>query len=284
MKVILAEYSGFCFGVKKAIDRAFNEVKLNKEEQPIYSLGPLIHNPQVVAKLAESGVKVVDNLDEIKEKGNIIIRSHGVSEEIYGAAKKKASKIINTTCPFVRRIQDIVKEHHQKGYKIAIIGNPNHPEVIGINGWCNNEGMIIKEKEDVEKIPIDSPLCVVVQTTMAIPLYHELTQLINSRVKDKEIKIYNTICHATQERQNAVKSLAKEVDAMIVVGGYHSSNTQKLVAISKVERPDTTFHVETAEELDLDQLKKFEILGVTAGASTPPWIIDAVVKRLNSLE
>ncbi|GAB6087852.1 4-hydroxy-3-methylbut-2-enyl diphosphate reductase [Alkaliphilus crotonatoxidans] len=283
MKVILAEHSGFCFGVKKAIDKAFDEIKLNKEGKPIYSLGPLIHNPQVVEQLAQSGVKVVENLDEIRDQGNIIIRSHGVSEEIYDAASKKAEKIINTTCPFVKRIQDIVKEHHEKGYCIVIIGNPNHPEVIGINGWCNNEGIIIQTEEDIERIPNNEmPLCVVVQTTMSIPHYHRLAKLLKDR--GKEIKIFNTICHATQKRQDAVKRLAKKADAIIVVGGYHSSNTQKLVAICKEQKPDTTFHVETAQELDLHRLKQFNVVGVTAGASTPPWIIEEVVNRLNHLE
>lgn len=281
MKVILAEYSGFCFGVKKAIDTAFEEIELNQGKQPIYSLGPLIHNPQVVDQLAGQGVRVVDTLEDITEMGNIIIRSHGVAEKIYEAVENNASKMIDTTCPFVKRIQNIVKEHHQNGYSIAIIGDPSHPEVIGINGWCDDQGIIIQEKADLEKVPSNVPLCVVVQTTMSIPCYEELAQLLKDQVKD--IKIFNTICHATKERQDAARKLAKEVDAMLVVGGFHSSNTRKLVAICKEERPNSTFHVETADELDVEKLKQFDVVGVTAGASTPHWIIDEIIERLKNL-
>jgi len=282
MKVILAEHSGFCFGVKKAIDTAFDEVSFNEGKTPIYSYGPLIHNPQVVAQLQSKGVTVVEDLEVSYAPGNWIIRSHGISEEVYGLLEEKGAKIIDATCPFVRRIQKLVKEYDQRGYQIAIIGDPSHPEVIGINGWCSNKGVIVQSKEDLEKIDSQQPLCVVVQTTMSLVHYEELVVAIKSQVQD--LVLFNTICNATKERQEAARQLAQNADAMVVVGGYASSNTQKLVTICRGENPTGTFHVETAEELDIKKLRQYKVLGVTAGASTPHWIIKEVVARLEAIE
>lgn len=282
MKVILAEHSGFCFGVKKAIDAAFDEISLNENGVPIYSFGPLIHNPQVVAQLQSQGVTVVEDLETDQPPGNWIIRSHGVSEAVYNQLEARATKIIDATCPFVRRIQKLAKEHYEKGYKIAIIGDPKHPEVIGINGWCSNQGVIIQSKEDLEKIDPQLPLCVVVQTTMPLARYEELVAEIQGKVKD--LVLFNTICNATRERQESARQLARQVDAMVVVGGYSSSNTQKLVAICRGENPTGTFHVETADELDIEKLRQYKVVGVTAGASTPHWIISEVVSRLEAIE
>ncbi|WP_026477893.1 4-hydroxy-3-methylbut-2-enyl diphosphate reductase [Alkaliphilus transvaalensis] len=280
MKVILAEYSGFCFGVKKAIDTAFDEIRENKNHQKIYSLGPLIHNPQVVQELKQNGVEVIENLEEINE-GNVIIRSHGVPERIYQVAEEANLKLTDSTCPFVRRIQKIVKEYYDKGYQIVIIGDPNHPEVIGINGWCNDEGIIIESEGDIEGLSSDTPTCVVVQTTMSIAVYEGYVEQIKSKIRDLEV--FNTICNATRQRQDAARRLAEEVDAMLIVGGYHSSNTQKLVSICKEIKPEDTYHVETADELDLDQLSKYQTIGVTAGASTPHKIINEVAEKIKRI-
>ena len=279
MKVLLADYSGFCFGVTKAINTAFEEVKRNKDKAN-YSLGPLIHNPQVVKGLEDEGVRIVDDLDNVHE-GNVIIRSHGVPERIYKIAEDKQLNIIDTTCPFVRRIQRIVKEYSDKEYQIAIIGNPDHPEVIGINGWCYDRAVIIQEPNDIDKIDENQKLCVVVQTTMSLKVYKELLELLKTKVKD--IEVFDTICHATRQRQDAAKSLANKVDAMVIIGGNNSSNTQKLVTICKETRPNSTFHVESVEELNVDELKQYEVVGVTAGASTPIWVINEVIDKLKRI-
>jgi len=279
MKVLLADYSGFCFGVTKAIDTAFEEVKRNKDKAN-YSLGPLIHNPQVVKSLEDEGVKIVEDLENIHE-GNVIIRSHGVPEKIYKIAEDKQLNIIDTTCPFVRRIQKIVKEYYDKDYQIAIIGNPHHPEVVGINGWCYDRAIIIQEPSDIDKIDGNQKLCVVVQTTMSLKVYKELIQLLKAKVKD--IEVFDTICHATRHRQDAAKSLASKVDAMVIIGGNNSSNTQKLVTVCKEVIPDSTFHIESVDELDIDVLKQYEVVGVTAGASTPIWVINEVIEKLKKI-
>ncbi|MBM7614098.1 4-hydroxy-3-methylbut-2-enyl diphosphate reductase [Alkaliphilus hydrothermalis] len=279
MKVILAENSGFCFGVKKAIDTAFNEVEA-KNEHKLYTLGPLIHNPQVVEELKQKGIDVIEDLEEV-HSGNVIIRSHGVPEKIYREAEEKGIILTDSTCPFVSRIQKIVKEYYDKGYQIAIIGDPNHPEVIGINGWCNDDGVILQKTENIEKLKEDKPTCVVVQTTMSLVLYEEFIELIKHKISD--LQIFNTICLATRKRQDAARKLSKEVDAMIVIGGYHSSNTQKLVTICKEEKPNDTFHIETVDEIDFEILKKYETIGITAGASTPHKVVNEVLEKIKNL-
>ncbi|MCC5909879.1 MAG: 4-hydroxy-3-methylbut-2-enyl diphosphate reductase [Clostridiaceae bacterium] len=280
MEVILADNSGFCFGVEKAMNTTFKEINSNQDKKNILSLGPLIHNKQVVEELEDKGVKVIDNLEEIPN-GSVIIRSHGVPEKIYEVAKSKKLNVIDTTCPFVRRIQKIVKDYHTKGYEIVIIGNPKHPEVIGINGWCDNKATVIKEEEDINKMHRVDKLCIVVQTTMSVSHFIKISQELENYA-DEVIK-FNTICLATKERQKSARSLAEKVDAMIVIGGYHSSNTQKLVSICKEIKPNSTYHVETKENLPIELLKCYNIVGVTAGASTPKWIINEIVKKLNSI-
>ncbi len=279
MKVILADYSGFCFGVKKALDTTFNKISGNKDSGKIYSLGPLIHNPQVVEELKNNGVEVIENIEDIQDS-KVIIRSHGVPEEIYKIAERNNIEITDSTCPFVRRIQKIVKEYHDKGYQIVIIGDPHHPEVIGINGWCNNEGIIIQEDGDIDKVQ-ELPTCVVVQTTMSVSLYENFVEILQRKVTDLEI--FNTICNATRQRQDAAKNLSQKVDAMIVIGGYHSSNTQKLVAICREEKPNDTYHVETVKELNLEDLRRYKSIGVTAGASTPHGAINEVLDKIKDL-
>lgn len=278
MKVILADYSGFCFGVKKAIDIVFDE--MDKNNSKVYSLGPLIHNTQVVNQLEEKGLSVIDDIDNI-QAGRVVIRSHGVPEIIYKEAKDKSLEIVDTTCPYVKRIQGIVNMYYKEGYSIVIVGNPKHPEVVGINGWCNNEAFIVESLDEAVQLPHFNKLCVVAQTTMSIPLYEAIAQELLK--KGTEVKINNTICSATRERQEAAKRLAKEVEAMIVVGGVHSSNTQKLVKICQEERPNSTFSAETIDDLDLEGLKKYKSVGVTAGASTPKWAIDEIINKLKEL-
>ncbi|ABR48777.1 hydroxymethylbutenyl pyrophosphate reductase [Alkaliphilus metalliredigens QYMF] len=280
MELVIAKHAGFCFGVEKAINTAFKEIKNNQKNNSIYTLGPLIHNNQVVSSLESHGVYTKDSISEIDD-GSVIIRSHGVSKATYGLAEEKNLNIIDATCPFVKKIQNIVEEYFNKGYKIAIIGNPEHPEVIGINGWCNNEAYTVQQITDVDLIPKLDKVCIVVQTTMPIVQYEELSTLIST--KSNQVEQFNTICHATKERQESAKLVSQEVDAMIVIGGYHSSNTQKLVAICKEEKPLDTYHIETVVDLDLEALQNYNRIGITAGASTPIWIVDEVVKSLRNL-
>lgn len=281
MKVIVADHSGFCFGVERAIKITSDTLNNNVNKKRIYTLGPLIHNQQVVNKLQNAGVKAIDDLDSLEDDSIVIIRSHGVSKDVYDLIDKKNIEIIDATCPFVKKIQDIVKKYRAKGYTIVIIGNSDHPEVIGINGWCDNQAYIVKTKDDIEKIPSVHKLCIVVQTTMPVSLYDELCDIIEQKA-EQTVK-FNTICSATMDRQKSARNLAKSVDAIIVIGGYHSSNTQKLVDICRGEKPNTTFHIETVEELPIDILKNYNKIGITAGASTPGWIIDEVVEKLNEL-
>lgn len=277
MKIVLAKNAGFCFGVKRAVDKA-TETLMNSNES-IYSLGPLVHNKQVVEKFNRQGLKTIENPDEIK-LGRVIIRAHGVPYGTYEKLSKNNIDIIDCTCPYVKSIHDKVKEYLQKGYKIVIIGDKNHPEVIGINGWCNNEGIVINDEKEAETLPHLDKICIVSQTTNRQEKFKALSEIISK--KSDDVKIYNTICNATYLRQESCKELAKTVEAMIVIGGYHSSNTNKLVEISK-KYCNNVFHIETLNDLPIDNIPKFQTIGITAGASTPDWIIKEVIDKMENM-
>ena len=279
MKVKIAKNAGFCFGVKRAMNMAWHE--LEERENGIYALGPLIHNKQAVSKYEDKGLKTVNNLSDIPSSENVIIRSHGVGEDIYIQSKKKDINVIDTTCPFVKKIHKIAKDYSEKGYKIIVIGDKNHPEVIGINGWCKEDAIIIKTLDEIDKLNLDvnEKYCLVSQTTINLDLYSSIVKTLSERLN--EIIFKNTICSATKERQFSAKELSKEVDCMVVIGGKHSSNTQKLVDICSNVVP--TFAIETKDELDINELKKFDTVGVTAGASTPDWIINEVINFIESI-
>lgn len=275
MKIIVAESSGFCFGVKEAMDTTINILN-NNNEASINSLGPLIHNNQATEKLELLGLSVIDDINDVN-LGKVIIRSHGVPLDVYEIAKKNDIEIIDCTCPFVRKIQKKVRDCLEQGKDIVIVGNPDHPEVIGINGWCDNKAYIIDSEDDVVNMPKLDTVCVVAQTTATSEKFTRLANLITKKSTNAEI--CNTICNATKSRQNSCENLAKQADAMIVIGGYHSSNTQKLVEISKKYCKDV-YHVEVAEELPWDILKNYKVIGITAGASTPTWIIEEVYEKM----
>lgn len=277
MEIILAQNSGFCFGVERAINKSLETIK-NRND--VYSLGPLIHNKQVIESLNKKGLNTIKETDKL-DSGTLIIRSHGVPLDIYDKLEDKQIECVDLTCPFVRNIQKIAKKHYDEGYKIIIIGDPNHPEVIGINGWCNYQADIINSKYDIEDTKKYDKICIVVQTTMNEEKFELLSELISKEAK--EIVKFNTICNATKLRQMSCKELASKVDAMIVIGGYHSSNTQKLVSISK-KICENTYHIETTDDLNLKELKKYNLIGITAGASTPDWIIKEVVNQVNNID
>ncbi len=277
MEIIVAKNSGFCFGVKEAINTTMNVLDEYKED--IYSLGPLIHNNQAIERLEELGLSVIDNVDDINY-GKIIIRSHGVPLDVYKIAEDKDIELIDCTCPFVRKIQKKARDCYDRSINVVIIGDPNHPEVIGINGWCGDSAYIINNEEDVEAMPELENVCVVAQTTMTSEKFNNLSKLIDNKSTNTEI--CNTICNATKVRQNSCEEVAKKADAMIVIGGYHSSNTQKLVEISK-KYCGNVYHVETVDELPMDDFKDYETVGITAGASTPTWIIEEVINKMEEL-
>lgn len=277
MKVMVAKYAGFCFGVKRAVDLA--EHAVNDSEQKVYSYGEIIHNPQVTERLREKGIKVVEDTEEAK--GNtLIIRSHGVSEDILQKAEQGHSAIIDATCPFVKKIQKIVRQRSELGHHILIIGDPHHPEVVGLKGWCRGSVEVLSSLDDLYQLSIQpGEYTVVSQTTTSTLLFDELEKAIKKIIPQAEI--YNTICAATEQRQEEALSLSQQVDAMVVIGGTKSSNTKKLAEITS--KNCQTFLVETVEELDLVQLDRYEVVGVTAGASTPDFVINEVINFLKYL-
>lgn len=277
LKILIAENSGFCFGVSKALESTKKVLKMSQTKT--YSLGPLIHNDQVIAQLGQEGLETIDSIKEI-DKGKVIIRSHGIPLHVYDIAKNKSIELIDCTCPFVRKIQNKVKEFSQLGYQIVIIGDPKHPEVIGINGWCDNSAIIINNEENVAVMLNYDKICIVAQTTFYEEKFNVLVKLIS--YKGKEVEVFNTICNATQLRQKSCAEIARSSEAMVVIGGYHSSNTQKLVDISK-KYCNNTYHIETADQLPINELKNFNTIGLTAGASTPSWIIKEVYDKMSNL-
>lgn len=279
MKVKIAKNAGFCFGVKRAMNMAWSE--LEEREDGIYALGPLIHNKQAVSKYEKNGLKTVNDLNEIPSNESVIIRSHGVGEAVYIQSKKQNITVIDTTCPFVTKIHKLAKDYKDKGYEIIVIGDKNHPEVIGINGWCNYEAIIVKSEEEIDHVDFDNDkkYCVVAQTTINLESYDTIVKKLSEKLNDVIFK--NTICSATKERQYSARELSHEVECMIVIGGKHSSNTQKLVQICSEIVP--TFAIETKEDLNVNDLKSYNIVGITAGASTPNWIIDDVISYIESI-
>lgn len=281
MNVFLAENAGFCFGVKRAVDEA---IKTQKQyNKKIYTLGPLIHNGDVVKYLEDNNIFAIDmnNLDTLNKGDVILIRSHGVSKKTFDDLNEKGLIIINATCPFVTNIQQKVNKFSHEGYKIVILGDEKHPEVVGINGWCNNDAIITKDGSFNDNLP--NKICVVSQTTEKEENWDKTIDNLSKESID-ELKSFNTICAATEERQKSVYDLSKKVDFMIVVGGKHSSNTTKLYQIAKENCPNT-IHIENASELPKDLLenKNIKNIGITAGASTPDWIIKEVVKIMEGL-
>lgn len=276
MEIIVAKSAGFCFGVERAVNSVYAEIE--NSEKPIYTYGPIIHNEQVVNDLENKGVTVINNKKELEtlKKGTVIIRSHGVSKEIYDIVEKQGLRIVDATCPFVKKIHNIVWEESEKGKTIVIIGNDNHPEVEGIKGWVLGDAIVINCEEDIKKLDSSnkSGLCIVSQTTFNYNKFKYLVEIINK--KGYDINVVNTICNATHVRQVEAKEIASKVDAMIVIGGKSSSNTQKLYDICKCEC-NNTYYIQTVKDLDLCNVESLESIGITAGASTPKNIIEEVV-------
>ncbi len=272
-EVILAKSAGFCFGVKRAVDTVYEQTG----KKNVYTFGPIIHNEEVVKDLEKKGVFVINTMEELDDitEGTVIIRSHGVSSAVYEALRKKGVEIVDATCPFVLKIHNIVKQESANGKQIVIIGNEKHPEVEGIMGWSKTQVHVVDTVEKAQNLQLDPQreVCIVSQTTFNYNKFKELVEILEK--KSYDVSVLNTICNATKERQTEAQSIAETVDAMIVIGDKHSSNTQKLFEICR-KACNNTYYIQTLGDLDLNQLGSVETVGITAGASTPNNIIEEV--------
>jgi 4-hydroxy-3-methylbut-2-enyl diphosphate reductase len=274
MEIILAKSAGFCFGVKRATKMAFQEAESGNPDT--YTLGSIIHNPQVVYKLASAGVSVKNDVENINQ-GTVIIRSHGVTLDEMDRAKKKGLRIVDATCPFVKKAQDLTTLLRNEGYFVVIVGDEEHPEVKSIISYGGKDVIVVNSPDKLETLPKKKKIGVVAQTTQS---FDNLKAIVNECLgKVGELRVFNTICGATAIRQDQSRDIALEVDCMIVVGGYSSANTNRLAEICKNIQPNT-HHIEVAAELDSVWFSGVKRVGVTAGASTPEWIIDDVVKKI----
>ncbi|MGO5052242.1 4-hydroxy-3-methylbut-2-enyl diphosphate reductase [Lachnospiraceae bacterium LCP25S3_G4] len=280
MEVILAKTAGFCFGVKKAVEIVYEQVAHTKN-QNIYTYGPIIHNDEVIKDMRSKGVRVIETEEDLRKlkEGIVIIRSHGVPKRIYDILHGNGIEYVDATCPYVKKIHQIVKRESEAGNHIVITGNPEHPEVEGIKGWSVTPVTIVQSVEDVLEFTehFDAlkrkSICVVSQTTFNYNKFKDLVEIITK--KSYDVSVLNTICSATKERQTEAEAVAKDVDAMIVIGDKHSSNTQKLFEICK-RACNNTYYIQTLGDLNLNQLESVERVGITAGASTPNNIIEEV--------
>ena len=280
MEVKLAKTAGFCFGVKRAVDTVYKEAEKNQET--IYTFGPIIHNEQVVHDLEKNGVFVVNSTEELKtlKPGTtVIVRSHGVGKSVYDLMEQCELHVVDATCPFVKKIHRIVERESQAGKHIIIIGNDQHPEVEGIKGWVCGRATVIENADEAKAFTADekAQLCIVSQTTFNYNKFQDLVEIISE--KGYDVESINTICNATEERQTEAKLIAGTVDSMIVIGGSHSSNTQKLFEICKKEC-ENTYYIQTLEDLNGECLEGMKSVGITAGASTPNNIIEEVQKHV----
>ncbi|MFH1873991.1 MAG: 4-hydroxy-3-methylbut-2-enyl diphosphate reductase [Pseudomonadota bacterium] len=279
-KIIVAKSAGFCWGVSRAFEKVLKIVENNSEGKPVFTYGPLIHNPQAVSLLEEKGVQVLQEIPE-KLNGTIVIRTHGIPPEDRRKIESSGAIVCDATCPDVGIIQGKVRKHLKQGYYIIIIGDREHPEVKALLGFAERKGTCINSAKEVGELPIHaSKVCVVSQSTQQYNKFEELVNLIKQ--KYPQAVVYDTICRSTGLRQEEVRELAKEVDAMVVVGGRNSSNTNRLAEIAR-EMGSHTFFIENDSELTPENFRDFDTIGVTAGASTPKWVIEQVVTRLKQL-
>ena len=277
MSVELAKTAGFCFGVKRAVDTVYQQIEQYRREK-IFTYGPIIHNEEVIKDLRSHGVEVLNDEEELKtaDADVVVIRSHGVAKYIYDIMEERGITCVDATCPFVKKIHKIVAEKSAEGSYIVIVGNGEHPEVQGIRGWAGEQVTVVQTPEDAERFELpdkDQKVCIVAQTTFNYNKFKELVEIISKKRYD--IVVLNTICNATKERQTEARQIAARVDAMVVIGDKRSSNTQKLFEICKEECLNT-YYIQTLDDLDINQLRSVESVGITAGASTPNKIIEEV--------
>ncbi len=286
MDIIVGKTAGFCFGVKRAVEGSINQTESNTDDRQIYCLGELVHNRQVVKKIENKGIKIINNINQIESNNSsLIIRAHGVPKEEYENAKLKQIKLIDYTCPYVLKIHNIAEQYKDKEFYIFVVGNRLHPEVIGTISYCGEKYSVIEDEKDIEYAinsflkEQNNNLLIIVQTTFNKDklkvIEKNIIKNLNSNI---HIEIKNTICSATEERQKETEKISKEVNLMIIIGGKNSSNTKKLYEISK--NNTKTLLIETAEELDIENVKKYDKVGIMAGASTPKDSINEVIEKL----
>ncbi len=277
MKIIVAQTAGFCMGVKRAVDMAIDR-SLSPVDK-LYTLGPLIHNRQTVETLSARGVTTLEKGQEPDEPSQVLIRAHGVPPETEQEFRKKGHELINGTCPKVMTVHRVIQKYRAQGYDIVITGDEGHAEVVGLQGYAGEVGHLVHSPEEVAALPDREKICLVSQTTFDKTTFEAISQRIQERFAGKEVVIKKTICSATDRRQSETKELAQQVDAMIVVGGKHSANTLRLADIAAASGTPTQ-HVETEREIDLEKLGNCSTVGITAGASTPGWVIKRVIDYL----
>lgn len=279
MEVLLADEFGFCFGVERAVEMV--ESAVGEGGGPIRSLGPLIHNAQEMERLGGKGVSTINSPDEADGATVAVIRAHGVTPQVQSELEQRAAKVIDATCPFVTRVQHLAERAAKQGRDVVVAGNPDHPEMIGVVGYAPDNTYVVRDASEVDALPqLRSPL-VVSQTTIKLQTFLDVADAVRAKA-DAEPQVVNTICSATRDRQDAARALAGEVDAFYVIGGRHSSNSVKLLAVCE-EQCEKSFLIETPAEIDPADLQGVQRVGVTAGASTPNWLIDQVVRRLHEL-
>ena len=285
MEIIIGKTAGFCFGVANAVNKSKKELEVQKK---LYCLGELVHNKEVTKELENEGIEFVESIE--KARKNVIIRAHGEPERTYKKAEEMNLNIIDLTCPKVIKIHDIAKEYSKNGYFIFLIGKSNHPETIGTISYCGNNSCIIEEEKDLEEALSKfyktnlKRILVISQTTFSMEMFEKITSKLEDliRIKDIELEIKNTICDATKLRQEETCKISKEVDVMIIIGGRHSSNTNKLYNIASAYCKNSIL-IETYEELDIEYIRDFKKTGIMAGASTPQKSIDLVVEKLKKI-
>lgn len=278
MQVLLANEYGFCFGVERAVDMVEKAIE---DGQTVRALGPLIHNEQEMQRLAHEGVTTINAPIQIQRNETAVIRAHGVTPEVQRELEEKAANVVDATCPFVTRVQKLASRAAAADRHVVVVGSPDHPEMIGVHGYAPNHAFVIRDETEIDKLPrLRNPL-VVSQTTIKAKTFFDTAEAIRAKTDDT-VEIINTICSATRDRQEAARALAGMVDAFYIIGGRHSSNSVKLLAVCK-EQCEKSFLIETEAEIDPNDLVGVEKVGVTAGASTPKWLIDKVVKHLENL-
>ncbi len=282
MEIIVAPSAGFCFGVKRAVNMALDAAEKFSPFEKLNTIGPIIHNPQVVKSLEEKGVFPIDDID-CGCFDTILIRSHGIKAEVMEKLKSKGLKILDATCPFVKKAQNYINEAASKGYFIIMVGDKNHPEVQSVISFAaKNRFLVVNNFGDIKKVPISEKLALISQTTQDVNFYKLVIDYIKKQAKEIPV-VFETICDATMIKQEEAKIIAKGVDVMLVVGGYNSANTNKLQNICK-EIQKNTYHIETEDEVDSEWFINAEKVGITAGASTPDWIIDRVLKKVREID
>ena len=279
MEVLLADEYGFCFGVERAVEMV--EDALAEGARPIRSLGPLIHNAQEMERLGAEGVSTIDSPIEADSNTVAVIRAHGVTPQVQRDLEQRAAKVIDATCPFVTRVQHLAERAALQGRDVVVAGNPDHPEMIGVVGYAPHNTYVVRDAGEVATLPALRAPLVVSQTTIKLQTFLEVAEAVRAK-SDTEPQVVNTICSATRDRQDAARALAGEVDIFYVIGGRHSSNSVKLLAVCQ-EQCAKSFLIETPAEINPADLTGADRVGVTAGASTPNWLIEQVVKRLREI-